>query len=182
MTNKLVAQSINDVLDELQEQARRDLVSAGQRAVWVSQYVRAPYGATSGALDANDAMGDKFYFRSSITGAPLPISGRILTIRRIDESDVALADTINISTQEFVAAASDAAFTISVLDSHFFLQPQTFPAGVDLGSARVAEVTDVNQDYFSPGRVLVCQESTTGTPTPTSGAMPIVQVFILPLD
>ena len=150
-------------------------------SVWVSVPTLIPYGATSGALDANDAMGNKFYFQYGIEGRPLPRRGRILTIRRWDQSDVVLADTIHISIQEFTAAASDAAFTISVADSVYFLQSQTFPTGVDIGSAKVAEITDVNQDYYSPDRRLVCQESTTGTPTPTSGAMPIVQLFILPM-
>lgn len=150
--------------------------------IWVSKKVVIPYGATVGALEANDALGDKFYFDYSVDGEPLPAKGRILTIRRYDPSDVVLADTIHIFASDFTAAASDAAFTISAADSLKQITSQVFPAGTDLGSAKVAEIVDVNVDYYCPLGVLVCQESTTGTPTPTSAAMPTVQLFILPFS
>jgi len=150
--------------------------------VWVSQQVQIPYGATSGALDANDALGDKFVFDTSVDGEPLPRKGRILSIRRIDPSDVTLADTIHIFTEDFTAAASDAAFTFSAADARYHVTSQTFAAEIDLGSAKSAVMRDVNEDYYSAERKLVCQESTTGTPTPTAGGMPILQIFILDLD
>lgn len=152
------------------------------KPLWVSQKIRIPFGATSGALDANDALGNKFTFSTSEDGEPLPIRGRILSIRRGDQSDVVLADTIHIFTDDFTAAASDAAFTISAADEYNHVTSQTFPAGTDIGSAKTAEVTDVNVDYYSPLRKLVCQESTTGTPTPTVDAMPWVQIFVLDLS
>ena len=149
--------------------------------LWVGRAV-VEFGATSGALDANDALGNKIYFRTSMDGRPLPQFGRVLGLRRIDRSDVVLADTLNLSTRDFVAAASDAAFTISVADAEHFLSSQTFPTGTDLGSAKVAGITDINEDYYSPDRQLVGQFSTTGTPTPTVDAMPIVFIFVLPLE
>lgn len=151
--------------------------------LWVSQQVRVPYGATSGALDANDALGDKIYFRQSIDGRPLPKRGRILSVRRIDQDDDTLSDTIHIFSAEFTAAASDAAFTISAEDAAQHVTSQTFPVGTDLGSAKSAEITDINADYYSPGAVLVAQLSTSGTPNIASAVvMPLVQLFILPLE
>lgn len=151
--------------------------------LWVSELVRAPYGATVGAIDANDALGDKMYFEWSIDHRPLPLSGRILSIRLIDQDDDTLAVTINISTRDFTAAASDAAFTISAADAQFFLQPYTFPAAMsDLGSAKIATLTDINEDYYSEQRRLVAQLSSTGTPNIAGNStMPLVQLFILPL-
>ena len=149
--------------------------------IWVSPLVRVPYGATSGALDANDAMGDKIYFQYSVDGRLIPRVGRILLIRYTDPSDVTLAATANISTHDFTAAASDAAFTVGLEDSKYFLAPQTFSTVTDLGSGRVSSITGVNEDYYTDEQHLVLQLSTTGTPTPTAGNMPWLQIFILPL-
>lgn len=153
-----------------------------QNKLWVSPWVEIPFGATSGALDANDALGDKFYFTQSIEGVPLPVKGRIKNMKIIDRDDDTLADTIHIFNAEFTAAASDAAFTISVADSRFWVASKAWGTYIDLGSAKVVHLTEQNIDYYAPSGMLVCQESTTGTPTIASGAMPLVQLTIEPLD
>lgn len=159
------------------------LVSPVKTKIWVSKQLQIPYGATSGALDANDALGNKITFDISVDGDPLPRVGRILSIRRIDLDDDTLVDTIHLFNDDFTAAASDAAFTIGVADGHKHITSQTFPTGTDLGSVKSASVTDINEDYYSPTRQIVAQESTTGTPNIASAlVMPLVQIFILPLE
>ena len=151
--------------------------------LFVTEQVRIPYGATSGALDANDCYGE-------IARVLAPIRGRILSIKRIDQDDVVTADTIHVFSARFVAAASDAAFTISAVDGANWITTQVFPTGTDLGSVRVSEIADVDSEYQLPQVTewngvplgyLYFQESTTGTATPTAGGMPLVQFYILPL-
>lgn len=164
--------------DELEELLNARL----PKPLWVSEKVRVPYGATVAAIDANDALGDKFTISKSVDGLPLPVRGRILKITRGDPDDDILADTIHIFTGDFVAAASDAAFTISAVDEHNHLNSLVFPAGTDVGAAKTAVITDVNEDYYSPTQQLVCQLSSTGTPNiDGASAMPWVQFFILDL-
>src|SRR3990167_7048582 len=78
--------------------------------MYVTPMVRVNYGATSGALDANDALGDVFVF-------DVPAKGRILSVKMVDQDDDTLAATIHVFSKDFVAAASDAAFTISAADA-----------------------------------------------------------------
>lgn len=150
--------------------------------VWVSAMVAAPFGATSGALDANDAMGDPFTFNAALSGESLPKHGRILSIKMVDRSDVVLAATIHIFNKAFTAAASDAAFTISVLDAAAWVASELFDAGTDIGSAKVHVIKNVNTEYYAPDGRLYAQLSTSGTPTPTINAMPTIQLIILPLE
>ena len=165
-------------LQEIERRLRQGVVVApsGTPRLFVSDPVRPGYGATAAALDANDAYGDRFQIA-------VPERGRIVSIKVIDQDDVIAASTLtlHIFKAEFVAAASDAAFTISAADALNWVVSQAVSTMTDLGSARGLEVVDVNSDYSAPYGYLWCQLSTTGTPTPTSGNMPRVQLFILPL-
>ena len=84
----------------------------GRPELFATEWVRVPYGATSGALDANDAYGDE-------VRAGAPVRCRLLSIQVVDQADVVVAGTLSIylSTRQFTAAASDAAFTISAADA-----------------------------------------------------------------
>lgn len=151
--------------------------------LWVSQMVLVPYGATSGALDATDALGDTVTFTTEIeTGASLPKHGRIMSIRMIDQDDDTLAATIHIFNRNFTAAASDATFTISVADAANWVTSELFDAGTDIGSAKVHIVKDVNVEYYAPEGKLYAQLSSSGTPNIASAAvMPLLQITVLPL-
>jgi hypothetical protein len=143
--------------------------------LYVTQLVRVPYGATSGALDAADAMGDPFFFS-------VPRKGRILGIRMIDQDDDTVAATIHIFNRPFTAAASDAAFTISAADSIGWVTSEVFDSGTDIGSAKGFNITDVNKDYETQNGILYCQLSTSGTPNfASANTMPLVQLLIFPL-
>ena len=145
--------------------------------LWVSDWVLVPYGATSGALDANDALGDKFRFSG------VPKKGRISVIQMADQDDDTLAATIHIFREDFTAAASDAAFTISVADSRKWVASEAFDAGTDLGSAKAHVIKNVNVDYYAPSGTLHCQLSSTGTPNIASAdLMPLIRIAILPLE
>lgn len=152
--------------------------------LWASTIILVPYGATSGALDANDALGNKVVFEfEADTGVTLPKHGRILSVKMIDQDDDTLDATLHLFNADFTAAASDAAFTISVADSRNWVASVVFPTGTDLGSAKVHVKTDVNVDYYAPEGKLVGQLSSTGTPNIASAAvMPLLQLFILPLE
>ena len=156
--------------------------------LWVSPWILVPYGATSGALDANDAFGNMITFDQSVLGDSLPARGRIVTIKMVDQDDDTLAASIHIFSRTFTAAASDAAFTISVADAANWVASELFDSGTDIGSAKVFTIKNVNVDYWAPlnvagVRALYAQLSTTGTPNIASAAtMPLVRLYILPLD
>lgn len=152
--------------------------------LWVSPFSRVPYGATSGAVDAGDALGDPIKFYSDITGTvALPTRGRILTIKMLDLDDDTLAATIHIFNQWFTAAASDAAFTIADEDAVNWVASELFDAGTDIGASKVHVIKDVNVDYYAPAGALFAQLSTSGTPNIASAAvMPQIQIVILPWD
>ena len=156
-------------------------------ALWVSLWVLVPYGATSGALDANDALGNTIRFDTSVLGDPLPARGRILSIEMVDQDDDTLAATIHIFNRTFTAAASDAAFTISVADAAKWVASELFDSGTDIGSAKVFVIKNVNKEYYAPEvdglRALHAQLSSTGTPNIASAAgMPLIRLNILPLE
>ena len=139
--------------------------------------LQAAYGATSGAHDAGDALGDPMLFR-------VPRRGRILSMKLWDPDDDTLVALAHVYNKEITAAASDAAYTIGLADSPGWVTTQTFPITmIDEGSFKVVEITDINSDYVAPDGLLVVQLSTAGTPTVASQAtMPLLQMFILPMQ
>ncbi len=142
--------------------------------LFVSDSVRPTYGATSGALDANDAYGDMFVFNG------IPQHVRLLSIQVLDQDDVIAAGTLSLylSRRSFTAAASDAAFTISAADAlNAAGPPIAFGAMIDVGSARLLETVDIDRDMNLPEGRLYCQAFTSGTPTPTTGGMPQFTLF-----
>lgn len=156
------------------------LLETVKGGLWVSPLIEVPGIAAADALDANDALGSRFIIDTDVNGAPLPERGVIIGAKLIDPDDDTLAATLHIFNSIFAAAASDAAFTISAADSREWVTSILFSPTTDIGSAKVVEVTGWNSPYYSPGRQLHCQLSTTGTPNIAAGAMPQVQVFILP--
>ena len=122
-------------------------------------------------LDANDAIGTIFRI-------PVPPIGIIESAKLIDPDDDTLALTAHLFRKQFVAAASDAAFTISAADSKDWITSITFDAPiVDIGSAKVSEKVGATY-YETPDGYLWCQCSTTGTPNIAAGAMPILRLGI----
>lgn len=159
------------------------VVTPDRDRLWVSPWVLVPFGATSGALEANDALGDMFTFALGERRDTLPARGRILSIAMVDQDDDTLAATIHIFDHPFTAAASDAAFTISVADSPNWVASELFPSPTDIGGAKVVTAKDVNVDYYAPSGKLYAQLSSTGTPNIASAAvMPLVRLFILSLE
>ena len=150
--------------------------------VWVSQQVRAPYGATSAAFDANDAVGDVMRFDKDGNGDPLPKRGRILSAICIDQADQASLLTAHVFAGGFTGAASDAAYTASVADMAKWVANIVFTVMNDEGSARGGQVPEIDTEYYSPEGFLDVQFSTTGTPTMAADTMPLLRLFILPLD
>lgn len=170
-------------LDEISDEPVSDghplpvQVIGSQPQLVASNQVLVPYGATAAAIDANDALGDM------VTFFGIPRYGRIVSIKMVDQDDDTLAATIHIFTEPFTAAASDAAFTISVADSRYWVASEAFDAGTDIGAAKVHVVKNVNADYYAPEGKLYAQLSSTGTPNIASAAtMPLLQLFILPLE
>ena len=149
------------------------LLTTTQGALAVTEQVQAPFGATSGAHDANDAVGNMMTFT-------VPKMGRILSVKFIDPGDETSALTLHVYSKPFVAAASDAAYTISDEDALNWVTNVT-PTMVDEGASQVGEVIDIDSEYFSESERLYAQLSTSGTPTWTQAEMPLVQMFILPL-
>lgn len=151
--------------------------------LWESPWVQVPYGATSGALDANDALGNKITFEYGVDGTRIPRHGRILSVEMIDPDDDTLAATIHIYSHDFVAAASDAAYTVGLGDAENIVAAEAFDAGTDEGSFKFHAIKDVNAEFGAPERRLYAQLSTTGTPNIASAAvMPKVKIFVLPME
>ena len=168
------------MFDYLKEVVR--LLKGAQPSLWVSPWIQIDYGATSGALDANDAFGNPFTFSVDVLGNPLPILGQILELDVLDIDDDTLAITVHVLTDFFTAAASDAAFTLGLADAELYVTSQTFAAGLDVGSFKHHEILEINKRYYSPKHTLVCQASTTGVPNIASaGTMPKVRAVVLPL-
>ena len=144
-----------------------------QGALFVTEQLQAPFGATSGALDANDAVGNMMEFT-------VPKMGRILSIKFIDPADQTSALTAHVYSKVFVAAPSDAAYTIADEDAINWVTNVT-PTMVDEGGSKVGEVIDIDSEYFSANERLYVQLSTSGTPTFAQTTMPLIQLYILPL-
>ncbi len=149
------------------------LFTTTQGALAVTEQRQAPFGATVTALDANDAVGNMMEFT-------VPKMGRILSVKFIDPADQTSALTLHIYSKPFVAAASDAAYTISDEDALNWVTNVT-PTMIDEGASQVGEVIDIDSEYLSPSGRLYAQFSTTGTPTFTQATMPLAQMYILPL-
>ena len=149
------------------------LLTTTQGALFVTEQIQASFGATVTALDANDAVGNMMTFT-------VPRMGRILSVKFIDLADQTSALTLHVYSKPFVAAASDAAYTISDEDAVNWVTNVT-PTMVDEGAAQVGEVIDIDSEYLSKSRRLYAQLSTSGTPTFTQATMPLVQMYILPL-
>ncbi len=148
-------------------------------SLFVSDQVAPNYGATSGALDANDAYG-------SAQAVNVPQKGRITKISVVDRDDVIAAGTLSIAVFSGPvpsAPASDAAIASAYTagDIAKTITVQTFGSMIDLGAARFLDVVDIDEDYQLTGSQMWFQLSTTGTPTPTVNGMPLVQFFIQPL-
>lgn len=140
-----------------------------------TDWVLLNYGATVGAVDANDALGDLFRI-------DVPERGRILSIKMLDLDDDTLAATIHIFSRTVTAAASDAASTFSDPDGESWVASELFDAGTDLGAFKAHVIKDVNVDYVSTSRYLYAQLSTTGTPNiADQTVMPRVKLFIQPM-
>src|SRR3990167_1665590 len=122
------------------------------------------------ALDANDAIGSKFEL-------VVPKYGIIEGFKLIDLDDDTLALTAHLFSKDFVAAASDAAFTISAADAANWITSVTFDAAVGIGAAKVAEEAGSSY-YYAPEGKLFVQCSTTGTPTIAANLSPILIVCI----
>ena len=99
-------------------------------AVFLTSWEQPGYGATSGAHDANDALGDPVEWA-------VPRFGKIVTVNLIDIDDDTLASSVHIFSRPFVAAASDAAFTISVADARWWVTSQVMGTPTDIGGAKV---------------------------------------------
>lgn len=158
---------------ELQADGDGRLLTTTQGALHVTEQIQAPFGATSGAHDANDAVGNMMVFT-------VPRMGRILSVKFIDPADQTSALTLHVYSKNFVAAASDAAYTIADQDAINWVTNVT-PTMVDEGGSQVGEVIDIDSEYLSESRRLYAQLSTSGTPTFAQGTMPLVQMYILPL-
>ena len=128
--------------------------------------------AAADAFDAGDAVGDVF-------SVEVPTAGWITGFKLIDPDDDTLALTAHVFSERFIGAASDAAFTISAADALKWITSVTFSSTVDIGSAKVSEVTG-ETFYRSPSGKLWIQCSTTGTPSIAAGVMPILQIGIRP--
>ena len=149
------------------------LFTTTRGTLFVTEQIQAPFGATVTALDANDAAGDMMTFT-------VPVMGRILSIKFIDPADQTSALTLHVYSKPFVAAASDAAYTIADEDALNWVTNVT-PTMIDEGGSQVGAVIDIDSEYLSPSGRLYAQLSTTGTPTFTQATMPLVQMYILPL-
>ena len=142
-----------------------------------TDWVQPGFGATSGAHDANDALGDVFSFSN------VPRRGRILSIKMLDPDDDTLAAIIHLYTGALVGAASDAAYAVTDDYALGWVATERFDAGEDEGAFKAHKITDVNTEYVAEDGKLYAQLSTTGTPTIASQAvMPRVKLFILPLE
>ena len=133
--------------------------------------ITVPGIAAADAFDANDAVGTPFVI-------PVPVRGIIEAAKLIDPDDDTLALTVHLFSRPFIAAASDAAFTISADDAIYWITSITFDTPiVDIGSAKVSEKAGATY-YEAPKGYLWGQCSTTGTPTIAAEKMPILQLGI----
>lgn len=141
----------------------------------VTVSIEIPGIAAGDALDANDAIGIKFFL-------PAPKVGAIMSATLIDPDDDTLALTAHLFERNFVAAASDAAFTIAPGDMTHWITSITFDTPiVDLIQGKVSRKasSEPEGDYYeAPEGGFWIQCSTTGVPNIAAGAMPILKLRI----
>ena len=144
--------------------------------VFLTNWAQPGFGATSGAIDANDALGDPFAWS-------VPRYGMISSVSLIDIDDDTLAATVHIFNRPFTAAASDAAFTIALLsDVQNWVTSQVMGTPLDIGAGKVVTNSGLFIYYEAPLGQLYSQLSSTGTPTIAGAAtMPFIRLAILPL-
>ena len=128
----------------------------------------------AGIMAANDAL-------SNIFSVPVPVYGRLVAVRVIDVDDDTLASTVHLFTAPFVAAASNAAFTIGAADAKNWITSQVMGTPVDIGGAKVVDNVGLSIYYWAPLGRLWGQMSTTGTPTVAAGSAPYVSFAIIPM-
>ena len=146
----------------------------------VTALVQIPGIAAATALDAGDAMGTKEMFSEDRHGKPLPQRGIIIGAKLIDRDDDTLSATMHIFSANFTGTANNLALAISAADAENWVTSMGFDDGVDIGSAKVHEITAWNSPYYSPTQRLYWQFSTAGTPNIAANLMPLVQLYILP--
>ena len=144
-------------------------------------FVEIPGIAAAAAHAAGDALGTMGKFEFDVNGNPLPKRGIIIGAKLIDRDDDTLGLTMHIFNTEFTPTADDAALALLAADAAKWVTSLGFPTFTDVGAFKVFEVIDVDVPYHALSGKLHFQCSTSGVPNIAAGAMPLVQLFILPL-
>ena len=146
---------------------------------YITEYVIIPCH-TADALDANDAMGDKFTIR-------VPVSGIILSASLLDRDDEGSQIDIAIFTGNFTAVAGDAAFSLSDVDAEKKIMELKFTTFDDNVNNQTSSLENIGKDYrlvddplnIDTG-LMYAQAITRATPTIAAGSEPKIRLEILP--
>lgn len=122
---------------------------------------------STGIYTAGDAEGGLMTFAGA-TGARK--TGMIATLIIVDKDEEATQTDIACFSATFTATADNAAWAISDADAANLVALISVPAAsfVDIGDAKVAVISNVNQVIRTAGTSLFCQMATRGTPTFTA--------------
>ncbi len=149
-------QVIQSVFDSIRSALR---VSITNRVVY-TRTIKVPNLTTAGALDADDAAGDRFIIPN------VPKSGIIVSAWLFDLAAQTVQVDLFFSGEEFTGGSDDAAWDVDDADldklSHITFTNADFRSHSDNSKA---QVDNLGIGYEAPQGVLWCQLVARGTPT-----------------
>ena len=152
----------------------------GTSGLVVTPFVPVPGIATASAYTAADAFGSMGVFKTDIAGHPLPVRGIIVAPKLLDPDDDTLSLTVHIFNEAFTDTADHDALALVAADATKWVTSMNFDDGTDMGAFKGHEIQAWNSPYYSKNRELLFQCSTAGTPNIAAGAIPSIQLCILP--
>ena len=135
---------------------------------------------TANALDAGDAIGDKFVIK-------VPVSGIIQSASLLDRDDEGTQIDVALLSGEFTAAAGDAAFSLSDIDAELEIIELQFTSFSDNVNNQTSFLENIGKAYRVPPIMknakfgfIHAQGITRATPTIAVSKEPMIRLEILP--
>lgn len=135
--------------------------------------IEIPGIVTGNAFDANDCFGIVFRI-------PVPKSGIIYSATFFDLDDEGTQVDLEIFNGQIPIIASDAAWAPTDGDMIKFITELAFVSFDDHINSQTSEITNIGKAYTAPTGEFWIQAVTRGTPNIAAGALPKIQLQIIP--